>query len=152
LHHSADSLDLGEALQESTPSFASVCSVPVRTVSGPQALALLYYTADDVVPAAMELQRRRALSALLGPALELSIQQERMRDAERGSELALLGLAAQRSLEDLLASLSSLRDGVADVRRDPALTPAVLSALGRVTPSLVEALGTTRTLLALSRG
>jgi len=104
------------------------------------------------VPAGPELLQLRALSSLLGPALELSIQQERMRDAERGSELALLGLASQRSLEDLLSSLSSLRDGVADVRRDPALTPAVLSALGRVTPSLVEALGTTRTLLALSRG
>ena len=152
LHHSADSLDLGEALQDSTPSFASLVSVPVRTASGPQALGLLYFTADDVVPPPAELQQLRALSALLGPGLELSIQQERVRDAERGGELALLGLASQRSLEDLLASLSSLRDGVADVRREPSLTNSALSALGRVTPSLVEALGTTRTLLALSRG
>ncbi|HET6899143.1 MAG TPA: hypothetical protein VFK70_12375, partial [Vicinamibacteria bacterium] len=45
-----------------------------------------------------------------------------------------------------------LRDGVADVRRDPALTTKALSALGRVTPSLAQALGTARALVTFERG
>jgi signal recognition particle receptor subunit beta len=152
LHHGADSLDLGEALQESSPAFASVAAVPVRSASGPQALGLLYFTADDVLPGPPEIQQLRGLTGLLAPALELSIQQERARGDERGGELALLGLAAQRALEDLLASLTNLRDGVATARRDRSLTTTALAALGQLTPSLAEALGTTRALLALARG
>jgi hypothetical protein len=152
LQHSADSLDLGEALQEAPPSFASVVSVPLRTASALHAVALLYFTADDVLPATAEMQQLRALSAVLAPALELSAQQERGRSGERGGDLALLGLAAQQGLDDVLTSLLKLRDGVAEARRDPALTARALSALGGVTPSLAEALSVARALVTFGRG
>jgi signal recognition particle receptor subunit beta len=152
LHHSADSLDLGEALQEAPPSFASVASVPFRTASGVHAIGLLYYTGDDVLPGPPEMQQLRSLSALLAPALELSVSQERARDGERTSDVALLGLAARQGLADVLAALLRLRDGVADLRRDPALTAGALSALARVTPSLAQALGAARALVTFGQG
>jgi mutual gliding-motility protein MglA len=152
LHHSADSLDLGEALQETPPSFASLVSVPLRTASGAHAIVLLYFTGDDVLPGPPEMQQLRSLASLLTPALELSVSQERARDGERASDLALLGTAAREGLDDMLAALLRLRDGVADVRRDPALTTSALSALGRVTPSLAEALGVARALVTFGRG
>jgi signal recognition particle receptor subunit beta len=152
LQHSADSLDLGEALQEGMPSFASVASVPLRTTSTLHAVALLYFTPDDVLPATAEMQQLRALSAVLAPGLELASQQEKGRDGQTGADLALLGLAARRGLDDVLAALLQLRDGVADARRDPAITPRALSALGRVSPSLAEALGMARALVTLGTG
>jgi mutual gliding-motility protein MglA len=150
VQHSADSLDLGEALQDAPPSFASVASVPLRTASGTHGIGLLYFTGDDVLPATAELQQLRALAALLAPALELSLSEERARS--HSTDLALLGLAARQGLADVLAALNRLRDGVADVRRDPALTPKALSALGKVTPSLAQALGTARALVTFERG
>jgi signal recognition particle receptor subunit beta len=150
VQHSADSLDLGEALQDAPPSFASVASVPLRTASGTHGIGLLYFTADDVLPGPPELQQLRSLSALLAPALELSMTEERARG--HSSDLTLLGLAARQGLTDVLAALNRLRDGVADVRRDPALTTKALSSLGRVTPSLAQALGTARALVTFERG
>src|SRR6185295_7009610 len=44
VHHSADSLDLGEALQDAPPSFASLASVPLRTASGTHGIGLMYFT------------------------------------------------------------------------------------------------------------
>jgi hypothetical protein len=150
VQHSADSLDLGEALQDAPPSFASVASVPLRTASGTHGIGLLYFTGDDVLPGTAELQQLRALAALLAPALELSLTEERARG--HSTDLALLGLAARQGLGDVLAALNQLRDGVADVRRDPSLPNKALSALGRVTPSLAAALGTARALVTFERG
>lgn len=152
LHHSADSLDLGEALQEGSPSFVAVASLPLTAPAGPQALGLFYFSGDEVLPGAGEMAQLKALASVLSPALQLSAQQDRGRSADRSGELALMGLAALRGLEDVLAGLLELRDGLAAVRRDPSFSNRVLSALGQVTPGLVGALDVARALLAFGRG
>jgi mutual gliding-motility protein MglA len=150
LHHGADSLDLGEALQETSPAFASVASVPLRSASGVHAVGLLYFTLDDVLPSAADMQQLRALVAVLAPALELSAEPGRTR--ETAGDLALLGVASRLGLEAVLSALLRLRDGVAEARRDPALTSGALTALGGLTPSLADALGMARALVTFGSG
>ncbi|HET8644572.1 MAG TPA: hypothetical protein VFO85_03730, partial [Vicinamibacteria bacterium] len=152
LHHAADSLDLGEALQDPPAGFASVAAVPLRTAAGLHALALLYFTPDDVLPTNAELQQLRALSAVLAPALELAARQDRSRDGEAAGDLPLVGLLARLGMDQVVSALVRLREAVADVRRDPALSTAALTGLGRVAPSLAEALGAARAMAGFARG
>jgi signal recognition particle receptor subunit beta len=152
VHHSADSLDLGEALQDSTPVFASVATVPLRTASGLHALAVLYFDADEVVAGPAELGQLRALASMLAPALELADHHERLPESERSSELALIGLAALNGMPDVLDALLQIRDELGLLRREPDLPRAALARVGQLTPGLSEALAVTRALLAFGRG
>jgi mutual gliding-motility protein MglA len=151
VHQSADSIDLGEALQESTPTFASVTTVPLRTASGLQGLAVLYFDADDVLPGPAELGQLRSLATMLAPALELSSRHGQLPEG-RAAELALIGEASMYGIPDVLDALLQIRDELGLLRRDPALPRPALAALGQLTPGLSEALGVTRSLLAFGRG
>jgi signal recognition particle receptor subunit beta len=152
LYHGADSLDLGEALQDTPPVFASVVSVPLRSAAGLHAIALLYFTHDDVLPATSEMQQLRALAAVLAPALELAARPAATEGGGDAGDRALHGVAAGFGLDWVLSALLRIRDGVAEARRDPALTPAGLAALGALTPALADALGMARALVAFAHG
>src|SRR5262245_38315188 len=110
LHAAADFLDLAEALGETDPAFSAVAAVPVRTPRALQALALMYYPADAVLPRGDALGHVGSMATALAAALDLGTALELNRDAERLQQLAMSGLAAQRGVEDILSSILTLRD------------------------------------------
>ena len=152
IHASADTLDLAEALNETDPPFTALASVPVRTPRALQALALMYYPADAVVPRADALAHVGSMATALAAALELGTALEATRTAERVQGLAMTGLAAQRGVEDILAAILVLRDRLGAIRRRPELPAKLFDDFGRLAPSLTDALCLARSLLGFGRG
>jgi mutual gliding-motility protein MglA len=152
IHASADALDLAEALNETDPPFTALAAVPVRTPRALQALALMYYPADSVLPRADALAHVGSMATALAAALELGTALEATRTAERVQGLAMTGLAAQRGVEDILAAILVLRDRLGAIRRRPELPTKLFDDFGRLAPSLTDALCLARSLLGFGRG
>ncbi len=152
LQEADDALDLGEALVGREPSFAAVLSAPVRTPSGVQGIALMYFTPDDVLPRPNVLSHIASLSRAVAASLELSGALRVTRDAERTLQMAVVGTASMHGMEDALSSLMLLRDRLDKMRRRPDVPPWMREEFTRLAPCLSGALGTGRSLLALSQG
>ncbi len=152
LHQSADSLDLGDALDSAETPLVAVVSVPVRTPRGLQGLAMLYYTPDAVLPGADALAHLTLISRALSSSLELARALETVRAAERSLQLTLSGTASVRGLAEVVAFLVELRDRLGAMRRQPDAPPWFVTEFAYLAPSLAGALATARSLLAFSRG
>jgi len=152
LHQSADSLDLGDALESGTPPFAAVVSVPVRTPRGLQGIAMLYYTPDAALPRPEVVGHIGAVGRALAAALELAAVLAVVRSAEKALPQAVAASLAARGIEDVVASLVSLRDRLGALRQNPKAPSWFLEEFSHLAPSLSEALSITRSLLAFGRG
>jgi len=152
LHQAADSLDLGDALDNAEMPLTAVVSVPVRTPRGIQGLALLYYTPDAALPRADALAHLAVISRALSSSLELARALETVRAAERSLQLALSGTASVRGLAEVVTFLLDLRDRLGAMRRQPDAPSWFLTEFASLSPSLSGALATARSLLAFSRG
>ncbi|MGH9884433.1 MAG: hypothetical protein ACREBE_02825 [bacterium] len=147
-----DALDLGEALGGLEPAFAAVLSVPVRTPSGLQGLALLYFTPDDVLPRPDVLAHVAALSRAVAASLELVGAMTLTREAERTLQMAMVGAASMHGMEDALSSLMLLRDRLDAMRRREDVPEWMREQFTRLSPCLQAALGTGRSHIAFSQG
>lgn len=152
LHRSADNLDLGDALEAFQPPLAAVAAVPVRTPSGLQGLAMLYYTPDAVLPNPDVLAHLGTMSRALSASLELARALETVRQAERSLQLALAGTASVRGLQEIVVFLEDLRDRQGAMRHNPDVPAWFVDEFTRLAPSLAGALTTARSLLAFTRG
>jgi signal transduction histidine kinase len=150
-HLVADSLDLGEALEDPVRPFGALVSVPVRNPQGIQALVFLYCTPDEAVPRGNDLEHLDALARALSAGLDLVSALERAGSAEGLLHLAMAGMLSLRGLEEILTSVLALRDGLADIRRHFETVPALREEFGRITPSLAGALALARSLLTFGR-
>jgi signal recognition particle receptor subunit beta len=149
-HLAADALDLGEALAGGEPPFAAVTVVPVRSARRLLGLALLYHTADDAPPRPEELAHMGSMALALSASLELAAALDGSREADRLRQGALLGAAGLRSTREMLAILSTLRDGLGALRQSASAGP-LRESFGRLTLPLAGALARTRAVLALAR-
>lgn len=152
VYQAADSLDLGEALSSVEPPFGALASVPVRTPRGLQGLALVYFRTDDVLPRTDALAHLGAMGAALAAPLELLATVEVTREAERVRDAALVGTAAVRAVQEVLASILAIRDRLGVLRQHPDVPAWVLPELGTLAPCLTDALSMARAVLTLSRG
>ncbi|HEX6739082.1 MAG TPA: hypothetical protein VF310_12455 [Vicinamibacteria bacterium] len=152
IHASADALDLAEALSETEPAFNAVASVPVRTPRALQALALMYYPPDAVLPRPDALAHVGSMATALAAALDLGSVMDAGRNADRVQGLAMAGLAAQHAVDGILASIVVLRDRLGAIRKRPELPNKLFEDFGRLAPCLVDALGQARSLQSLGRG
>jgi signal recognition particle receptor subunit beta len=152
LHLSSEVPDLEAALASSEPFFASLVSVPIRTSRGLQAMALLYFTPDDALPRPDAVSHLGAMAGALATALELALALEHSREAQPTQELAILGFASQRALEEILAAFLALRDRLSVLRRNRDAPPWFVEEFARLAPSLAGGLTTSRSLMALAVG
>ncbi len=152
VHLAADSLDLGEALSATEPPFTALVSVPIRTPRGLQGLALLYYGADDVIARPDALSHLGVMALALAAPLELIATKDATREAEKVRQTALVGTAAVRAVQEVLASILALRDRIGTLRQHPDIPGALLPEFGILAPCLADALSMARALLTLSRG
>lgn len=151
IHQAADSLDLGEALDDPVRPFLALVAIPVRTSGRLQGLALLYYTPDDALPTSDDLAHLASLAGALSAGLELIAARETARDAEQALHIAAVGTLSLRGLEEILASMLALRDRLAEIRRHVEATPELRDDFGRITPDLAGALSVARSLLTFGR-
>jgi signal recognition particle receptor subunit beta len=151
IQRAADSLDLGEALDDATRPLGAVLSVPARNAESLRGLVLLYYTPDDALPSLDELDHIAALARALCTSLTLVSAHEKARDAEPLLHLALTGLLSQQGLEEILISVLALRDRLAEMRRHVEAVPALREDFGGITPSLAVALSLARSILTFGR-
>ncbi len=152
VHQAADTLDLGAALTAQTPVFAAVAAVPVRTPRDLHALAMLYYAPDDALPGADVLDHLAGLAGAVSASLELGRALETAQQAERNLQMALVGQAALEGIEVALMSMLVVRDRLGALRQRADAPPWLHEELTRLTPCLVDALGTGRSLFAFGRG
>jgi signal recognition particle receptor subunit beta len=152
IHQSADSLDLGDALESQEPRFSAVTVVPIRSPRGLLGLALLYHVLDASLPRLDTLGHLGLMSRTLASSLELASALDTVRAAERSLQLALSGTASVHGLRELVGFLESLRDEFGGMRRRTDVPPAFLQDFVRLVPGLLGALSTARSLLAFSRG
>ncbi len=152
LHTVADALDLGDALEAFEPRFGAVLAVPVRTPRTLLGLALLYFVPDAAMPGPEATAHLGLVARALSSSLELHATLETVRGAERSLELAVQGTASVRGLTELVSFLESLRDEFADLRRRPGVPPWFLTEFSKLSPGLVGALATSRSLVAFTRG
>lgn len=152
VHLAADSLDLGEALSASDPPFAALASVPIRTPRGLQGLALLYYGPDDVIARSDTLTHLGGMALGLAAPLELIATKDATREAEKVRQTALVGTAAVRAVQEVLASILALRDRIGTLRQHPEIPGSLLPEFGTLAPCLADALSMARALLTLNRG
>lgn len=152
VHLAADSLDLGEALSAADPPFSALASVPIRTPRGLQGLALLYYEPDDVVARPDALSHLGGMALGLAAPLELMATKDATREAEKVRQTALVGTAAVRAVQEVLASILALRDRIGVLRQHPDIPGSLLPEFGTLAPCLAGALAMARALLTLSRG
>ena len=151
IQRAADSLDLGEALDDPTRPLAAVQSVPARNAESLRGLVLLYYTPDDALPSADELDHIAALARALCTSLTFVSAHEKARDAEAVLHLALTGMLSQQGLEEILISVLAMRDRLAEMRRHIEAAPALREDFGGLTPSLAVALSLARSILTFGR-
>jgi signal recognition particle receptor subunit beta len=152
IHRSADSLDLGDALEGSQPSLGAAVSVPVRTPRGLQGCVMLYFIPDAVIPKAEILAHLGVISRAFASSLELARTLETVRAAERTFQLAISGTASTRGLGEIVSFLEELRDRLGTMRRRPEAPSFFLEEFARLAPSLAGALSTTRSLLSFCHG
>jgi signal transduction histidine kinase len=112
----------------------------------------MYYPADAVLPRPDALAHVGSMATALAASLDLGNVLEATRNAERVQGLAMAGLAAQRGVEDILASILVLRDRLGAIRKRPELPMKLFDEFGRLTPSLTDALSLARSLLGFQRG
>jgi hypothetical protein len=152
IHQSADSLDLGDALESQEPRFSAVTVVPIRSPRGLLGLALLYHTLDASLPRLDALGHLGLMARTLASSLELVAALDTVRAAERSLQLALAGTASVHGLRELVAFLESLRDEFGAMRRRADAPSPLVQDFVRLVPGLTGALSTARSLLAFSRG
>ncbi len=151
LHQAADSLDLGDALEQAPTPLAAVASVPVRTPRGLQGLALLYYAPDAALPRADELAHLASMARAVAAPLELAQALGTVRDAREALQMALAGTAAVHGLDDLLSRLVKLREHLGVLRRRRDAPPWLLEQSALAAPLLAGALASARSLLSFTR-
>jgi signal recognition particle receptor subunit beta len=151
IQRATDSLDLGEALDDPVRPFGALMGVPARTPEGLRALILLYYTPDDALPGAEELDHLAALARTLATGLVLVSALQKAREAEGVLHLAMTGMLSLRGLEEILVSVLALRDRLAEMRRHIEAVPALRDDFGGITPSLAGALSLARSILTFGR-
>jgi len=148
----ADSLDLGHALDGPERRFSAVLAVPFRTPGGLQGLGAFYYGADTARPGADALEHLGEIPRALSAALELAATLHTVKAAERALQLALAGTASIRGLEGVIRSLEELRDRLGEIRKRPDAPPWFLEQYVGLAPALGSALDDGRSLLAFARG
>jgi hypothetical protein len=152
LHQSADSLDLGDLLEQATTPLGAVVSVPVRSPRGLQGLALLYYAPDAALPRVDDVAHLASMARAVAAPLELAQALADARDARESLLLALAGSAARHGLDDLLARLLTLRDHLGALRRRADAPSWLLEQSALAAPLLAGALAAARSLLSFMRG
>lgn len=152
LHQSADSLDLGDLLEQASTSLGAVVSVPVRTPRGLQGLALLYYSPDAALPRSDDIAHLASMARAVAAPLELAQALAGVRDARLSLEFALAGAAARHGLDDLLARLVTLREHLGTLRRRSDAPGWLLEQSALAAPLLGGALAAARSLSNFTRG
>lgn len=152
LHQSADSLDLGDALDQAQSPLAAVVTVPVRTPRGLQGLALLYYSPDAALARPDDLAHLMSMARAVAAPLELAQALATVRDAREALQLALAGTAARYGLDDVLMRLTRLREHMGDLRRRRDAPGWLLEQSALASPLLAGALSGARSLHAFVRG
>lgn len=149
VHRFEDGGEIGRALP---PAFAAAATVPARTPRGLQALAVLYFRPDAVLPDPATLLHLERLARVVAAPLEAAglIEQAIGRErVQRGAAAATASLACQPRVA---RSLEALRDGLAAVRSRPDAPGWLREDLARLAPALAVPLETGRAVLAMSRG
>ena len=88
----------------------------------------------------------------LAAPLELIATKDATREAEKVRQTALVGTAAVRAVQEVLASVLALRDRIGALRQHPDIPGSLLPEFGTLAPCLAGALSMARALLTLSRG
>jgi signal recognition particle receptor subunit beta len=149
---SADSLDLGHALDGNQRRFSAVLAVPFRTPGGLQGLGAFYYGADTARPGADAIDHLAEIPRALSAALELAATLHTVRAAERALQLALAGSASIRGLEGVVRSIEELRDRLGEMRNRKDAPAWFREEYVQLVPALGSALEDGRSLLAFGRG
>jgi hypothetical protein len=152
LHQAADSLDLGDALEQAAMPLAAVVSVPVRTPRGLQGLALLYYSPDAALARADDLTHLMSMARAVAAPLELARALATLHDARQALQLALAGTAARHGLDDVLSRLVMLREHLGQLRRRAEAPGWLLEQSALAAPLLAGALASARSLQGFLRG
>ncbi len=152
LHAVTDSAELVQALERGAEAFTAVLAVPFRTPRGLQALATLYFPGDAALPSPDKVAHLGEMSRALSAALELAATLESARGADRAVELALAGTASLLGLEDVLAQMVTIRDGLGEMRRRPDAPAWLQEEIAGLAPALQGALSAARSLLAFGKG
>lgn len=152
LHQSADSLDLGDLLEQAATPLGAVVSVPVRTPRGLQGLALLYYSPDAALPRSDDIAHLASMARAVAAPLELAQALAGARDARQSLQFALAGAAARHGLDDMLSRLVTLRERLGALRRRADAPGWLLEQSALAAPLLAGALAAARSLSSFTRG